>query len=139
MKPSRQHLRDGGDDTYQFGHFGWLVAAAQRADADPVMLRSMLSPGSSCLCVVVAKRVDQVETVGGVVVVVELLREKRRELFRVVDVLADRAALNSRHVGPGVGAVNLPVLSVIVAAPELPRPLKCLLLARADLMSEWRQ
>ena len=72
-------------------------------------------------------------------VVVELLREKWRELFRVVDVLADRAALNRRHVGPGVGSVNLPVLSVIVAAPELPRPLKCLLLACADLTIERRQ
>ena len=135
----RQHLGNGGDDTYQFGHFGWLVAAAQRADADPVMLRSMLSPDASCRFCVVAKRVDQVEAVSRVVVVVELLREKWRELFRVVDVLADRAALNSRHVGPGVGAVNLPVLSIVVAAPQLPRPLKCLLLARADLMSEWRQ
>ncbi len=139
MKLPRQHLGNGGDDTYQFGYFGWLVAAAQRADADPVMLRRVLSPGSTCPCVVVAKRVDQVEAVSGVVVVVELLREKWRELFRVVDVLADRTALSSRYVGPGVGAVNLPVLSVIVAAPELPRPLKCLLLARADLMSEWRQ
>src|SRR5438477_9746644 len=90
----------------------------------PVMLRSTLSPGSGCLCVVVAKRVDQVEAVSGVVTVVELLREKWRELFRVVNVLADRTALNSRRVGPGVGSVNLPVLSVIVAAPELPRPLK---------------
>jgi hypothetical protein len=51
------------------------------------------------------------------VVVVKLLREKRRELFRAADVLADSAALNSRHVGPGVGAVNLPVLSIVVAAP----------------------
>ncbi len=35
--------------------------------------------------------------------------------------------------------MNLPVLSVVVAAPELPRPLKCLLLACADLDLEWRQ
>ena len=98
----RQHLGNGGDNAYQFGYFGWLVAAAQRADADPVMLRSMLSPGSSCLCVVVAKRVDQVEAVSGVVVVVELLREKWRELFRVVDVLFDSAALNSCHVSTDV-------------------------------------
>jgi hypothetical protein len=60
-------------------------------------------------------------------------------LFRVMDVLFDSAALNSRHVGPGVGSVNLPVLSFVVAAPELPRPLKCLLLACADLDLEWRK
>jgi len=139
VKPPRQHLRDGGDDTHQLGHFGWLVAAAQRADADPVMLRSMLSPGASCRSCVVAKHVDHVEAVSRVVVVVVLLREKWREPFCVMDVLADRAALNSRYIGPGVGAVNLPVLSVIVAAPELPRPLKRLLLACADLDLEWRK
>src|SRR6266568_8159479 len=99
-----------------------MVAAAQRADADPAMLRSMLSPGASCLCRVVAKHVDHVEAASRVVVVVELLREKWRDLFRVMDVLAHSAALNGRHVGPGVGSVNLPVLSVVVAAPELQRP-----------------
>ena len=35
--------------------------------------------------------------------------------------------------------MHLPVLSVVEAAPELPRPLKCLLLACADLTIEWRQ
>ncbi len=139
VKSRRQHLRNGGDDTHQLGHFGWLVAAAQRADADPIMLCSMLSQGASCQCLAVAKHVDQVEAVGGVVVVVELLREQRRKLFRMADILADSAALNSRDVGPGVGAVNLPVLSVVVAAPELPGPLQCLLLACADLTIEWRQ
>src|SRR5437868_1971422 len=103
------------------------------------MPRSMLAPGASCQCLVVAKHFAQVEAVGGVVVVVELLREKWRELFCMMDVLFDSAALNSRDVGPGVGAVNLPVLSVIVAAPELPRPLKCLRLACADLAIERRQ
>ncbi len=102
VKLPRQHLGNGGDDTYQFGHFGWLVAAAQRADADPVMLRSMLSPGASCRSCVVAKHVDHIEAVSRVVVVVVLLREKWRELFRVMDVLADRAALNSRHVSTDV-------------------------------------
>jgi hypothetical protein len=71
--------------------------------------------------------------------VVELLCEQWREPLRVADVLADSAALNSRHVGPGVRAVNLPVLSAMAAAPELPRPLKSLFLPCADLSVEWRQ
>jgi hypothetical protein len=98
---------------------------------------SMLSPRSSGLRLVDAKQVDQIEGVGGVVVVVELLGEQWRELFCVADVLADSAPLDGYDVGPGVGAMNVPVLGVVVSTPQLPRPPKCLLLAGADV--EWRQ
>jgi hypothetical protein len=103
------------------------------------MLGCMLGPRSVGLCLVLAKHVDQIERVSGVVVMVELLREQWRELFCVADVLADSAPLDGYDVGPGVCTVNLPVLSVIVSAPKLPRPPKCLLLACADLDLEWRQ
>ena len=139
MKWPRQHFGDSGDDTHQLRHFNRLVAAAERADANSVMRRGVLGPRSSGVCRVLAKYVDQVEAVSGVVVVVELLCEQWRELLRVADILADSAALSSRHVGPGVRAVNLPVLRVIEATPELPRPLKSLFLPCADLYVEWRQ
>src|SRR5579859_6335600 len=100
---------------------------------------SMLGPRSSGLRLVLAKHVDQIERVGGVVVMVELLRQQWRELFCVADVLADSAPLDGYDVGPRVGAVNVPVLGVVVSTPQLPRPPKCLLLACADLDLDWRQ
>jgi len=139
MQPPRHHLGDRGDDTDQLRHFIRLVAAAQRADANSVMLCSVLGPRLSGLCLALAKYVDQVEAVSGVVVVVELLCEQWCELVSVADVLADRAALNSRHVGPGVSALDIPVLSVVTAAPQLPSPVKCLVLACADLDIERRE
>ncbi len=93
-----------------------------------------LGPRSSGLRLVLAKHVDQIECAGGVVVVVELLRE----LLRVAVVLADSAPLDGYDRGPGVGAVNLPVLRIVVSAPQVPCPPKCVLVACADLDVEWR-
>src|SRR3982074_2710115 len=101
------------------------------------MLGGMLGPSSGGFCLVLAKDVDQIERVGGVVVMIELLRDQCRELFCVADVLADSAPLDGYDVGPGVCAVNPPVLSVVPSAPQLPRPPKCLFLACADLDLEW--
>jgi len=89
--------------------------------------------------VVIAKYVHEVEAVGRVVVVVELLDEERPELLCMADVLVDSATLNCCYVRPRTAALAVPIFGVVIAAPELPRPLERLVLARANLDVERRQ
>jgi hypothetical protein len=139
VKRPRQHLSDRGDDAHQLRHFGRLVAAAQRPYADTVMPSRMLGPRSSCSRLVLAKEVHKVQAVVRVVVLVELLGEKRRELFCMAGVLVDSATLNCCYVRPRTAALAVPIFGVVVAAPKLPRPLERLLLANANLDVERRQ
>src|SRR5712692_8688917 len=139
MKRSWQDFGDGRNDAHQVAYLKRTIAPTQRADADPVVIGSVLGPCSSRMCITLAKHVGEVQTECRVVVVIELLGHKRRELLRMPDVLPDSAALDGRHVGPRASAMYLPVLSVVVAAPQLPCPLQRLLLTRADLDLEGRQ
>jgi hypothetical protein len=62
MKRSGQDFADSRNDTHQLRHIKRTIAAAQRADGDPVVIGGMLGPNSSCLCIMLAKYVRQVQT-----------------------------------------------------------------------------